>query len=205
MFTSTAVEATEAFGRGLAHLLRPGDVVALHGELGAGKTALVRGIAAGLGVGPGLVSSPTYVVVNQYPAPGGVAMLIHVDAYRVRSSEELENVGWDRLFDREGRASGAAAAVIEWPERVADVLPAEMASVTLTHDGEERRIVLAALPESWMSREDADLLSSRRPTVCPVSGKWVSPTSPTYPFADARARDADLYKWIVPEEGEGEE
>ena len=197
-YTSTAPEATEAFGRALAHLLRPGDVLALRGELGAGKTALVRGIAAGLGVPPGAVSSPTFVVVNQYAAPGPISSLTHVDAYRVHSIEELENLGWDRLFDAAGRALGNTVAVIEWPERLAGALTPDAASIDLAHTGEEERDITAAFPQAWRSRPDFDLLVGRRPALCPVTRKWVAQTAATYPFADARARDADLYKWIVP-------
>lgn len=207
---TTSPEATEAFGRSIAHLLRAGDVIALRGELGAGKTALARGIAAGLGVAPGAVSSPTFVVVNQYSASPTtptltITALTHVDAYRVRSIEELENVGWDRLFDPAGRALGSTAAVIEWPERIAEALPVDAATITLSHAGEDKREIAAAFPDSWAARPDFDLLAGRRPTVCPVSGKWVPPTHTTYPFADARARDADLYKWIVPHEDDDEQ
>ena len=108
-------EATEAIGRALAGVLLPGDVVALDGELGAGKTTFVRAVAAHLGVEPGLVSSPTFVMVNQYPVPQSAnasplrgGQVIHVDAYRLTGADDLETLGWDRLFDAGGQALGAA-------------------------------------------------------------------------------------------------
>lgn len=199
-FTSPDLLATEAFGEAVAHLLRSGDVVLLRGELGAGKTALVRGIARGLGIAPGAVSSPTFVVVNQYAAPGAITSLTHVDAYRVTSVDELDAAGWDRLFSPGGAAAPGTAAVIEWPDRIAAALPAEAVSVELTHAGEHEREIAAAFPDSWALRPDLDLLTGRRAVVCPVTGRWVPPTSKTYPFSDARSRDADLYRWIVPVE-----
>ncbi|MBS0198451.1 MAG: tRNA (adenosine(37)-N6)-threonylcarbamoyltransferase complex ATPase subunit type 1 TsaE [Planctomycetes bacterium] len=195
--TSPHVDATHAFGAAIAHVLRAGDVVLLRGELGAGKTALVRGIAQGLGIAGAQVSSPTFVVVNEYPAAGPIRSLIHVDAYRVSEIGELENAGWDRLFDASGAPMGDAAAVIEWPERIASALPAIAAAVTLSHTGVESRSIELTVPESWLSRADCDVLLGRPPVKCPVTGRWVAQTARTYPFVDARARDADLYQWLV--------
>jgi tRNA threonylcarbamoyladenosine biosynthesis protein TsaE len=206
---SRAPEATEALGVALAHLLRPHDVVRLEGELGAGKTALVRGIARGLGVGQGLVSSPTFVVINLYPIASHqpaaaddarIDGLIHIDAYRVSSTDELENVGWDHLFDPgTARPRGKRAAVIEWPERVEAVLPPvdECAVIRLSHTGEETRRLELQLPSSWESRPGYAALRDRPAVLCPVRKVWVAPTNPSYPFFDERARNADLYQWLV--------
>ena len=200
--TTRDPEATEAMGAALAHLLRPGDVVLLEGELGAGKTALVRGIAAGCGVAKGSVSSPTFVVINIYPSarPTTIDTLIHVDAYRVSDTDELENVGWDHLFDpATKRPRGSRAAVIEWPSRVTDVLPSSdsCAVVRLTHAGETDRTLAFELPESWNDREGVHALATRPPVRCSVSRKWVAPTNPAYPFIDDRSRNADLFQWLV--------
>src|SRR5690349_20654727 len=97
---STSPEYTQALGRSLARVLAPGDVILLEGDLGAGKTTFVRALASGLGIDPGTVSSPTFVMVNQYrPAAPGSPELVHVDAYRLRSPDDLDSLGWDQFFD----------------------------------------------------------------------------------------------------------
>jgi len=120
--------STRAFGVRLARLLRPGQVVALSGELGAGKTTLVQGIAKGLGVADlKQVTSPSYTLVNEYPAEQG--MLIHIDLYRLESPAAIAALGLD---DYLGRAD--AFVVIEWAERMraqleADTLWIEIAQI----------------------------------------------------------------------------
>jgi tRNA threonylcarbamoyladenosine biosynthesis protein TsaE len=106
---SRSESETEALGAVLARDLRPGDVVALTGDLGAGKTAFVRGLARGLSLDPGQVSSPTFALVHEYR--GGRLPLFHVDLYRL-SGAEAEDLGLDEL----GVADGVLA--IEWPERL---------------------------------------------------------------------------------------
>ena len=106
---SRSESGTEALGAVLAKDLRPGDVVALTGDLGAGKTAFVRGLARGLSLDPGQVSSPTFALVHEYR--GGRLPLFHVDLYRL-SGAEAEDLGLDEL----GVADGVLA--IEWPERL---------------------------------------------------------------------------------------
>ncbi|HBS28774.1 MAG TPA: tRNA (adenosine(37)-N6)-threonylcarbamoyltransferase complex ATPase subunit type 1 TsaE [Phycisphaerales bacterium] len=135
---------TAALAARLAAALRPGDVVALRGELGAGKTRFVRGLAAALGADSTLVSSPTFVLANHYACDGsqGVAELVHIDAYRVRSAEELEWAGWDAL------AAGGAVLAVEWAERAGAILPppGERFEVLLEHAGEESRRVTVRWP-----------------------------------------------------------
>ena len=106
---SRSESETEALGAVLAKDLRPGDVVALTGDLGAGKTAFVSGLARGLSLDPGQVSSPTFALVHEYR--GGRLPLFHVDLYRL-SGAEAEDLGLDEL----GVADGVLA--IEWPERL---------------------------------------------------------------------------------------
>ena len=134
-FETSDEAQTVALGESLARVLRAGDVVALEGDLGAGKTRLVRGLARGLGCDEKMVSSPTYVLAHEYPGrPGGPA-LVHVDAYRIRSSEELEAIGWDRMLD------GRSVVAIEWPQRIAGAIPASALRVRIEHAGVDRRRV----------------------------------------------------------------
>ncbi|MDX2131235.1 MAG: tRNA (adenosine(37)-N6)-threonylcarbamoyltransferase complex ATPase subunit type 1 TsaE [Planctomycetota bacterium] len=191
--------ATEALAEGFARLLRAGDVVALAGPLGAGKTAFVRGVAGALGVAPGLVSSPTFVVVNVYPVAGegAVRALVHVDAYRLGGADELDTLGWDRLFDgATRRATGGGAALIEWPQRLEGALPADAVRMTLEPTGADSRRVTLEVPDEWASREGFDRLRDYPPTRCRVTGRWVSPLAASWPFVDERARLADLYGWF---------
>lgn len=93
--TTNSPEQTELLGKKLAALLKPGDVIAYYGDLGAGKTAFTRGLAAGLGVTE-CVTSPTYTIVNEYLS--GRMPLFHFDMYRLSSSEELFDIGWRTIW-----------------------------------------------------------------------------------------------------------
>jgi tRNA threonylcarbamoyl adenosine modification protein YjeE len=122
--------ATAALGRALAGVLAPGEVLALDGPLGAGKTTVVRALVAALGGDPGAVSSPTYTLLHRYPARIPV---VHIDAYRLRGAEQLAGLGFDEL-------SEGAIAAIEWAERVRSALPPEtLWSLALEHAGGGRR------------------------------------------------------------------
>ena len=112
-FWTQSPEETEALGAALASSLRPGQVVAFRGPLGAGKTAFTRGLARGLGV-TGPVTSPTYTIVNEYT--DGRMPLFHFDMYRLGSSEELYEIGWEDYLARGG------VCAVEWSEIVADAL-----------------------------------------------------------------------------------
>ena len=106
-------EDTEAVGRKLAAQLQPGDVLAYYGDLGAGKTSFTRGLAAGLGVTEP-VTSPTYTLVNEYLS--GRLPLFHFDMYRLGSSDELFDIGWEDYLARGG------VCAVEWSENVEDAL-----------------------------------------------------------------------------------
>ena len=115
---------TEWVGSTIGRLLHGGQVLALIGELGAGKTALVRGIAAGLGIPGTVVSSPTFTLVHQYQAR---VPLIHIDFYRLRSSDEAESIGLSDCFRDD------VVTAIEWANRFPALLPADRLVVHLTH------------------------------------------------------------------------
>ena len=131
-FVSTSVAQTERLGIRLGELLEPRDVVCLSGELGAGKTALARGIGRGWGT-PLRVTSPTYVMVNEYPRAGDGRILYHVDCYRLESAADVATVGLEDVLDAD------AAVIVEWPERILDLLPADRLWITLTYDTPTRR------------------------------------------------------------------
>lgn len=123
-------EATVALGRALAARLAAGDVVALHGDLGAGKTHLVKGIATGLGGRADDVTSPTFTLVHEYDT---APVLVHADLYRVESEAEAAALGLDEWME------GGAVVVVEWPERAPGLLPPDALHLTLAHLGGNRR------------------------------------------------------------------
>ena len=125
--TTHSADETQALGQRLAKRLLPGDVIAYFGDLGAGKTALTRGIAQGLGV-TDLVTSPTYTIVNEYLT--GRIPLFHFDMYRLGSSDELFDIGWEDYLARGG------VCAVEWSENVEDALQ-DAIRVTIEKDADE--------------------------------------------------------------------
>ena len=128
--TSSPVE-TEAIGEKLAAILAPGTVIAYRGDLGAGKTAFTRGLARGLGC-KDLVTSPTYTIVNEYL--GGRIPLFHFDMYRLGSSDDLWDIGWEDYLDRGG------ICAVEWSENVDDAMENAI-YITIEKTGEESRCI----------------------------------------------------------------
>lgn len=128
-YISSSEHETEELGASLAAALPGGSVVALYGELGAGKTAFVRGMARGMGLSC-RVSSPTFTIVNEYL---GERELIHFDMYRLSGSDELFDIGWEDYLAR-----GAVCAV-EWSENVADAFTGEELRVRIEKLGDDRR------------------------------------------------------------------
>ena len=112
-YMTNAPEETEALGEKLGKLLRPGTVLAYLGDLGAGKTAFARGLARGLGCRE-TVTSPTYTIVNEYL--GGRLPLFHFDMYRLTSSDDLWDIGWEDYLDRQG------VCAVEWSENVPEAM-----------------------------------------------------------------------------------
>jgi tRNA threonylcarbamoyladenosine biosynthesis protein TsaE len=131
-FVSTSVAQTERLGIRLGELLEPRDVVCLSGELGAGKTALARGVGRGWGA-PLRVTSPTFVLVNEYPRPRDGAILYHIDCYRLERAADIATAGLEDILDDE------AAAIIEWPEHITELLPADRLWIAMTYDTPTRR------------------------------------------------------------------
>jgi tRNA threonylcarbamoyladenosine biosynthesis protein TsaE len=135
MFTFTANDErdTERLGAALADVLPVGTVVALVGTLGAGKTRLVEAVAVALGVPCNVVTSPTFVLVNEYRQ--GRLPVYHFDTYRLKDDDEFLDLGPDEYFDSDG------ISLIEWADRVAHLLPAEHIEITLEVTGEHQRRV----------------------------------------------------------------
>jgi len=143
-------EDTRAFGRRLGRLLRAGDVVVLTGDLGAGKTTLTQGLAEGLGV-RGPITSPTFVIARVHPSVVGGPALVHVDAYRLGSAVELDDLDLDADLD-------LSVTVIEWGAGMSEQLSEQRLGITLT--GEEVRTArLDAVGPRWERLSDSVLAS----------------------------------------------
>ena len=128
-YLTNSPSETEALGAALAAVLNPGTVIAYRGNLGAGKTAFTRGLAKGLGCRE-LVTSPTYTIVNEYL--GGRMPLFHFDMYRLASSDDLWDIGWEDYLDRGG------ICAVEWSENVEDAMEGAIC-ITIEKTGEESR------------------------------------------------------------------
>ena len=132
-YITNSPRETEAVAEKLAQLLRPGTVIAYRGDLGAGKTAFTRGLARGLGC-QDMATSPTYTIVNEYLS--GRMPLFHFDMYRLRSADDLWDIGWEDYLDRGG------VCAVEWSENVDDAME-NAVYVTIEKLGEDaRRITL---------------------------------------------------------------
>ena len=128
-YITTSPAQTEALGAALGQRLKAGTVIAYRGDLGAGKTAFTRGLARGLGCRE-IVTSPTYTIVNEYL--GGRIPLFHFDMYRLASSDDLWDIGWDDYLERGG------VCAVEWSENVADAME-DPIIITIEKTGEESR------------------------------------------------------------------
>ena len=135
---SSSVQETEALGRALAQHLTPGTVVAFTGDLGAGKTAFVRGMARGLGI-PHRVTSPTFTIVNEYE--DGRLPLFHFDMYRLGSADELFDIGWEDYLARGG------VCAVEWSGNIEEALESDAIRVEIRRGDtdEQRRIEITGV------------------------------------------------------------
>jgi tRNA threonylcarbamoyladenosine biosynthesis protein TsaE len=131
---SDSVAQTEAVAARLAESLRGGECLALHGDLGAGKTQFVRGLVRGLGGNPRAVSSPTFVLLNVYDSDAARLTVYHLDAYRVGGADDFEAIGFPELLEQPD-----AVVVVEWAERVSELLPPDRIDVRLEPVAEGRR------------------------------------------------------------------
>ena len=134
IFETASADETRALGGRIAALLVPGDVVLLHGDLGAGKTTLTQGIGAALGM-TRLAQSPTFSLVVDTLLPGG-AILRHIDLYRLDGVSELDDLGFEDLT-----SDPEAITVIEWPERAAGMLPEAYLLIELDPSGPDKRSI----------------------------------------------------------------
>lgn len=130
MIVTRSAEETRALGMRLAKLLRPGDVVLLQGELGAGKSELARGVARGLGIS-GPVPSPSFTILNAYDE--GTVPLYHFDWYRIHDPDEIAQMGMEEQLGGDG------IALIEWSERAEEFVPKRNLTVQIRATGEETR------------------------------------------------------------------
>ena len=128
-FISNSPSQTEVFAARLAEHLIPGTVIAYRGDLGAGKTAFTRGLAKGLGITES-VTSPTYTIVNEYLS--GKMPLFHFDMYRLRSSDDLFDIGWEDYLERGG------ICAVEWSENVPEAMEDALV-ITIEKTGEDSR------------------------------------------------------------------
>lgn len=124
-YLTNSPEETEQIGESFAASLKPGDVIAYYGDLGAGKTAFTRGLARGLGIQEP-ITSPTYTIVNEYTS--GRMPLFHFDMYRLHSADDLFDIGWEDYLERGG------VCAVEWSENVEDALDSPI-RVTITRTG----------------------------------------------------------------------
>lgn len=149
---SDSPEATELLGQLLGKLLKPGMFIALHGELGGGKTCFTRGVIAGAAPQSShMVASPTFAIMNEYP---GAPSIYHFDFYRLASSSEIAELGFEDFFE------GKGICIVEWPERMAELLPDDHLSVTFEHSGDTRRTITL---ESLGKRHDSLLAELAAP------------------------------------------
>lgn len=169
-------EDTEAFAAVFAARLEPGDVVALEGDLGAGKTCFVRGLAQGLGIDPRDVSSPTFVSMQRYD--GGRVPLVHVDAWRMHGPADLESIGWDETV-----AVRDAVIAVEWPSKVLAALPARRIDVTLAPAASGGRVIMVD-----------DMRHAPHAAGCRTCGR---PSRANDPFCSDRCRAVDLRRWLT--------
>ncbi|GIX02352.1 MAG: tRNA (adenosine(37)-N6)-threonylcarbamoyltransferase complex ATPase subunit type 1 TsaE [Thermogutta sp.] len=141
LLVSTSEETTRKMGEILAGLLSPPSLVGLIGPLGSGKTRFVQGLARGCGVAEAAVISPTFVLIHEYP---GRIPVFHFDVYRLKDSEEFLELGVDEYFQRPG------ICVVEWADRVGDVLPPDRLDIELTIvDSSTRRVILRPSGEHY--------------------------------------------------------
>lgn len=148
---SDSPDEMRSLGKAVGLCLNSTDCIALCGPLGAGKTTFAKGIADGLNLGD-VVVSPTYTLVAIHQ--GGRLPLVHVDLYRIHDDQDLQSIGWDALLDEDG------VLVVEWADRACQGLPADHLLVTLTHNGDDSRM-LRLKPRGFRAAEIVEQLRDK--------------------------------------------
>ena len=191
---SRSLEHTRVLANDLAAALRPGDVIKLIGDLGAGKTTFVRMLVHAMGGDESSVSSPTFVIMNIYPRSdrNGEEQppLAHMDCYRLGDESELDALGWDQIID------SGTIILIEWPDRIAGAIPDDALTIRIDHVDDTARHFTFDIPDAWADRAGFDAIRPRPATTCPTTGASVAGDSLTWPFASEQARMADLNAWF---------
>jgi tRNA threonylcarbamoyladenosine biosynthesis protein TsaE len=133
VFQTRSTSETIRIGKRIGRLLKAGDVVALVGELGAGKTQYIKGLAAGVGIGnPTYISSPSFTLINEYP---GKIPFYHVDLFRLEREKEAEELGLEDYFQ------GGGITAIEWADKIPSLLPKEMLFIHIAYTGKKTRSI----------------------------------------------------------------
>lgn len=139
VFRTESPEETQNLGEKLGKGLQRGDVIALIGDLGTGKTCLTQGIARGVGLAPNeVVSSPSYILINEY---NGMIPIYHIDLYRLETDAEIADLGLSEYIEGDG------ICIIEWAERMADGLPDTCIKINMTWEGENIRSIKMQHPK----------------------------------------------------------
>ena len=133
VFQTKSTSETIRFGKSIGSFLLPGDVIALVGELGTGKTQFIKGLAAGVGVGkPTYISSPSFTLINEYP---GRVPFYHIDLFRLKAEKEAEELGLEEYFQSEG------ITAIEWADKIPSLLPQEILWIHIRYTGKHTRSI----------------------------------------------------------------
>ena len=137
-FTSNSPADTLDIARMLGGALRPGDVVGLTGDLGAGKTLFCKGVGEALGIPPDRIVSPTFTIVTEHAGP---VALTHIDAYRLSGAREADEIGMREIL------SGDGVCLVEWAEKIVELLPTDCIQVKFSFAGDYRREISIAAPD----------------------------------------------------------
>ena len=207
---SDSQEQTMRLAASIARRLKPGDLVALEGPLGSGKTCFVRGLAAGLGIDPDQVSSPTFVICQEYTPPPESPesqeppvppeptkaqtafdgpVLTHIDAYRLAGPDDLASIGWDELIE-----SAESIIALEWPSKVAGALPSKRIEIAFAHVDLTTRDLTINAPADLADR--IRHLADPYPRRCKTCNKPIDSNDEYFPFCTNRCRLADLNQWF---------
>ena len=184
-------QQTEAFARALGVLCTGGERIALTGEMGAGKTTFVRGLASGLGIDPLEVSSPTFTLIHVHENDGkdGVSSLVHVDAYRLEDPSELTELGWPELL-----ADERNVMVVEWPQKLDSSFGDSVLEIELFHSAAKNGG--PAGREIVISSEFPDSLQRQLLMSCRTCGRPMHAGVRSFPFCRNKCRMADLGNWF---------